>query len=812
MIKTNLNQVASLLFTSDEHQPLGRGALIPICCWLLLLVSPATAQHPVLSDTQPLTLSGDIASKMIDGVDAYLLTKTSETIDKRSRHWKRDFSSVDNYRQSLQPNRDRLASILGVVEKRSAVGALERGLQLAQAEKRIRITAVRWPVLEDPDPGRSIVSVYADGLLIEPLGDKPAICDMIVIPDCQQSLQSFCGLEKEGGELNALPLRLAQANCRVLVPLLISRHEQARNGRSVLTNREYLYRAAFILGRHVIGYEVQKVQAAVDWLQANRREGSRGPAEVVDRPLGVVGLAEGGRIALVSAALDNRIDGLCLCGSFGPMEQLWQEPIDRNVFGLLDQFGGAELLSMIAPRPVRVVHCPVAEQVMNNRAGGAPGEIRSISYADGHREVERARELLRPWGEASNWSLQETNAYTTSENSAKRSSETYESLELGQFLGQLLGAKPESDVDTSVAQLSVRATLDEPAMQQRAVEELDRHNQLLLRESPFVRDEFMRELKTDSLANFEESVERYRERFRHEVIGHFEEELLPFNARVRQTWDSDKWTGTEVVLDVFPDVMAYGVLLLPKDLRPDEQRPVVVCQHGLEGRPTDTFLGDHAAYHDFAARLCEQGYIVFAPQNLYLFKDRFRSLQRKANPLGKTLFSIIVPQHQQIVNWLKTLPNVDPRRIGFYGLSYGGKSAMRIPALVTDYSLSICSADFNEWVLKNASTRDRFSYVWTGEYEIFEWNLGNTFNYAEMAALICPRPFMVERGHFDGVGEDHWVAYEYAKVRRLYAAQLKIGERTEIEWFVGPHTINGQKTFEFLNQHLSSKRGQEPFR
>ena len=35
-----------------------------------------------------------------------------------------------------------------------------------------------------------------------------------------------------------------------------------------------------------------------------------------------------------------------------------------------------------------------------------------------------------------------------------------------------------------------------------------------------------------------------------------------------------------------------------------------------------------------------------------------------------------------------------------------------------------------------------------------EWNLGNTFNYAELSWLICPRPFMVERGHDDGVASD----------------------------------------------------------
>src|ERR1700748_1084213 len=128
---------------------------------------------------------------------------------------------------------------------------------------------------------------------------------------------------------------------------------------------------------------------------------------------------------------------------------------------------------------------------------------------------------------------------------------------------------------------------------------------------------------------------------------------------------------------------------------------------------------------------------------------------------------------------------------------------MRLPPLVTDYCLSICSADFNEWVWKNASTQSSYSYVWGGEYEIFEFDLGSTFNYAEMAALIAPRPFMVERGHFDGVAPDEAVAYEFAEVYRLYPAQLRFALRCRSEFFAGPHTINGQGTFDFLHQHLS---------
>jgi hypothetical protein len=267
-----------------------------------------------------------------------------------------------------------------------------------------------------------------------------------------------------------------------------------------------------------------------------------------------------------------------------------------------------------------------------------------------------------------------------------------------------------------------------------------------------------------------------------------------------------KWIGYEVVLDVFPDVFAWGYLLVPNDLKPGERRPVVVCQHGLEGVPADVINENPATqafryYKAFGANLANEGFVVFAPHNPYRGEDKFRHLQRRANPLGKSLFSIIIAHHERILSWLGGLPFVDPHRIGFYGLSYGGKTAMRVPAVLDSYALSICSADFNEWVRKNVSVDSPISYMFTGEYEMPEWDLGHTFNYAEMAGLIAPRPFMVERGHRDGVGLDEWVSYEFAKVRSLYE-RLGIGDRAELEFFDGPHTIHGVGTFQFLKKHL----------
>ena len=69
-----------------------------------------------------------------------------------------------------------------------------------------------------------------------------------------------------------------------------------------------------------------------------------------------------------------------------------------------------------------------------------------------------------------------------------------------------------------------------------------------------------------------------------EVIGRLPDPSVPANPRTRLIYDEPKFRGYEVMLDVWPGVFAYGILLVPKDIKAGERRPVVVCQHGLEGR------------------------------------------------------------------------------------------------------------------------------------------------------------------------------------------------------------------------------------
>jgi hypothetical protein len=243
---------------------------------------------------------------------------------------------------------------------------------------------------------------------------------------------------------------------------------------------------------------------------------------------------------------------------------------------------------------------------------------------------------------------------------------------------------------------------------------------------------------------------------------------------------------------------------VPKNIKEGERRPAVVCQHGLEGRPQDVADAsvDSHFYHRFAVRLAEEGFVTYAPQNPYIGDEHFRIIQRMAHPLKLSMFSFILGQHEQTLKWLGKQPFVDASRIGLYGLSYGGVTAVRVPPLLDGYALSICSANYNEWVWKTTSVESPRSYLLGSEYEMCDFDFANTVNYAELSNLIAPRPFMVERGIYDGVESDEWVNYEYGKVRWFYS-YMGIPDRTEIEFFDGEHEIHGVKTFEFLRRHLN---------
>jgi hypothetical protein len=540
------------------------------------------------------------------------------------------------------------------------------------------------------------------------------------------------------------------------------------------------------------------------------RSGDRPTARAPQQsfPIGVAGVGEGALLALYSAALESRIGSTLVCGYFQEREDVWQEPIYRNVWGLLTEFGDAELAGLIAPRRLVIEACHAVEvagppAVRDGcRPSAAPGRILNNRLSSVRAEFQRAAAIYRQLGQEQELVLAVSGMEGVD---AAGSAPALAAFAAGLGIHQGLDAEPEA-WQTTISRVAGPPVIlhDAAARQKRQFDELQVHVQDLLRRSSQVRDAKW-QVKQPSVDEWRRARQPLRDWVHDELIGRLPPARRPPNPRSRLVVETDEYLGYELVLDVLDDVIASGILLLPGNLAVGEKRPLVVCQHGLEGTPLDTISREprpYASYKAFSAELVKRGFVVYAPQNPYRGGDRFRSIQRKSNPLKRSLFSYIIAQHEQTLDWLATLPQVDAKRIAFYGLSYGGKTAMRVPPLVDRYCLAICSGDFTDWVKTIATNEDRYGYIFTGEYEIPEWNMGHVASYAELAMLMAPRPFMVEQGHRDGGAPTEWVAGEYGKVRRHYDL-LHIGDRTEIEFFDGPHTIHGQGTFQFLHRHLN---------
>ena len=761
---------------------------------VLFVGSVTAAADEPLPGTAPLTIDQPLDVVMVDGIDRYGLRELAAAREQRLSRWQHDHSSVEAYGNSIRSKREQFRTLIGAVDPKPPARGLELLSSSAQdsllAENEwIAVHSVRWAVLE---------GVTAEGLWLRQKRSPP-VARVVAIPDADWTPEMIVGLEASP---TAFARHLASMGCEVLVPTLISRDDTHSANPDIgrvtnQTHREFIYRQAFELGRHIIGYEVQKVLAGVDQLALRN--------QTEDVPIAVMGAGEGGLLALYSGALDERIDLTVVSGYFDQREQVWQEPIYRNVWRLLRDFGDAEIASMIAPRRLLVEVSPKLQEIpgppppRDGRRGAAPGAIVPPRRESVMKEFGRAKTHWR--------AVQAADGIQTIGVDGKPPLNVFV---IAEAVRSIDAAGTEAiSFDLERHQPNTPGAEDR---QRRQLAELIRFTQRRLALSHRTRDTLFAQADRASVNSWTRTSTALRDHIYRELIGMLPTPTMAPNPRSRQVLEAKKFTGYEVMLDVYPDVIAGGILLLPKDLAVNERRPVVVCQHGLEGTPMATIGGPESrgyrAYKAFAAELANRGFIVYAPQNPYRGGDRFRTLQRKSNPLGRSLFSYIIPQHLVTLRWLASLPHVDRDRIGFYGLSYGGKTAVRVPPLLppTDsepgYCLSICSADFNEWVAKNASYDARFSYLWTGEYEIFEWNMGHVANYAELSMLMTPRPFMVERGHDDGVGIDEWVAWEYAKVRRHYN-KLGIGDQTEIEFFDGPHTINGQGTYQFLHKHLN---------
>ena len=367
-------------------------------------------------------------------------------------------------------------------------------------------------------------------------------------------------------------------------------------------------------------------------------------------------------------------------------------------------------------------------------------------------------------------------------------------------------------------------------------EELDPRRERLYRQwESYLREEATRTYERraaqwhwdfSSVAAYERSVARMRRRWK-ALMGGWPAHRPRLEPRTELLAAEDETDGRyrleRVWLNVLPGVEMNALLLTPPR-RDSLPRAAVLVQHGLSGTPEGAvgLVPDSHTnpYRRIGLRLVERGYVVLAPHmvggfghphgnQLYaahlagIAQGRARTqLHRLALEYGRTLMGLEMFALSRAIDYMSRHPAIDRSRIGMYGLSQGGQSALWLGALDTRLAATVISGFFNERFGKQIVTSERYvSYLETEEEDRFLMGRLVAFGDAELASLICPRPVLVEHGKQDRIGWWEYVRDEFERAHSFYE-RLGVGERATLAIHGGGHVAEGGEAVPFLDRWL----------
>jgi len=163
-------------------------------------------------------------------------------------------------------------------------------------------------------------------------------------------------------------------------------------------------------------------------------------------------------------------------------------------------------------------------------------------------------------------------------------------------------------------------------------------------------------------------------------------------------------------------------LLKPRTLQPGKRYPVIVEVYGGPGvqRVRRGWNNDGL----FRQYLVQHGYVVFMLDNR---GGGFRGVQFET-ALYNHMGSVEVEDQVAGVHYLKTLPFVDPARIGVFGWSYGGYMAlMCMVQAPKEFAAGVAGAPVTDWSLYDTHYTER--YMSTPQANEAGYKAGNVLTY-----------------------------------------------------------------------------------
>ena len=284
----------------------------------------------------------------------------------------------------------------------------------------------------------------------------------------------------------------------------------------------------------------------------------------------------------------------------------------------------------------------------------------------------------------------------------------------------------------------------------------------------------------------------------------------PLDLRIETTEELPRIRRQKVTFRTDGEDRVPAYLLTPRDLPRGKKVPAVLCLHETNpiGKAESVGLGQRANLH-YALELAERGYVTLAPDYPNFGEYKFDAY---AHGFASATMKAIT-NHRRAVDLLRSLPEVDPERIGVIGHSLGGHNSLFIAVFDPRIKAVVASCGFTSFAKYKGGNLAGWSHK--GYMPRIAEVYGNDparlpFDFTEILAALAPRPVFInaplDDGNFSVSGVRDCVASASVVYRNIYHA----GGNLQVIYPPGGHDFPPQArqaAYEFLAWALKYPEG-----
>lgn len=303
------------------------------------------------------------------------------------------------------------------------------------------------------------------------------------------------------------------------------------------------------------------------------------------------------------------------------------------------------------------------------------------------------------------------------------------------------------------------------------------------------------------------------------VLGEMPERVS-LRPRVVERKDMGQYIREKVILQTDPFMSMPAWVLIPKKSKLKSKSgklPALLAAHG-HGSGKDPIIGEthgekkiadeiKALNYDYGQQAALRGYFVIVPdwrvfgertdriEWVRQYRDRCNVANLAVEYFGMHILGLNVWDGMRAIDYLQTRREVDARRIGCLGLSYGGTMTTYLIAL--DPRIKVACISGYVSTLENAMGMRLANFCGSQAMP----GLAKYGDIPDVVLLAAPRPLCIEIGLQENCfhAPDMLKAARY--VQRGYKA-IGAADRLVIDAFKGQHQWSGRKAWDWFERWL----------